>query len=194
MNKKIMELVDEYAYQLAVRDPESVAVQKARAAIEAALPNLPDASGNVPTVPERDAFTVNFMRLAGLDKHKARECAEIVLQVLSAAPAQVSDKPSAEQPRNEPVAQQEIRQFRKEGCSDWYDGIPDQSDGGGPYQTRVLFTSPQVQQPMSDEQAFQDDGIMDWNGKYGNWTLPTLMIFIRAVERFHKIGLPTIGG
>ncbi len=37
-----------------------------------------------PMTPERDAFTVNFIRLAGLDKHKARECAGIALQVIAA--------------------------------------------------------------------------------------------------------------
>jgi hypothetical protein len=41
-------------------------------------------------MPERDEITVNLVRLAGLDKHKARECEEIVRQVLNrgaAAPA-----------------------------------------------------------------------------------------------------------
>jgi hypothetical protein len=32
-----------------------------------------------------DCFAVNFMRLAGLDKHKARECETIARQVLAAA-------------------------------------------------------------------------------------------------------------
>ena len=43
------------------------------------------------------------------------------------------------QPKQEPVA---IYQFRAPRCSDWYDGIPDQRDGRGPYQTRTLYTSP----------------------------------------------------
>lgn len=47
----------------------------------------------------------------------------------------------AEQPaQQEPVA---VHQFRKRGCSDWYDGYPDHTDGGGPYESRTLYTSPQ---------------------------------------------------
>jgi len=34
---------------------------------------------------ESDAMTVNFMRHAGLDKHKARECKEVVGMMLRAA-------------------------------------------------------------------------------------------------------------
>lgn len=33
-------------------------------------------------------------------------------------------------------------QFRKGGCSDWYDGVPDVEDGAGPYETRTLYTAP----------------------------------------------------
>jgi hypothetical protein len=35
-----------------------------------------------------------------------------------------------------------IHQWRKPHCFDWHDGHPDITDGGGPYETRVLFTSP----------------------------------------------------
>ncbi|CAB4130565.1 hypothetical protein UFOVP133_1, partial [uncultured Caudovirales phage] len=38
----------------------------------------------------------------------------------------------------EPVA---VHQFRKRGCSDWYDGNPDHTDGCGPYEARTLYTS-----------------------------------------------------
>jgi hypothetical protein len=41
----------------------------------------------------------------------------------------------------EPVA---VPQFRKQYCSDWYDGHPDNEDGGGPYETRTLYTRPQA--------------------------------------------------
>lgn len=34
-----------------------------------------------------------------------------------------------------------VHQFRKRNCSDWYDGVPDNDDGGGPYETRTLYTS-----------------------------------------------------
>ncbi|CAB4133055.1 hypothetical protein UFOVP252_43 [uncultured Caudovirales phage] len=34
-----------------------------------------------------------------------------------------------------------VHQFRKRGCSDWYDGNPDHTDGCGPYEARTLYTS-----------------------------------------------------
>ena len=40
-----------------------------------------------------------------------------------------------EQQQAEPVA---VYQWRKQGCADWYDGHPDYSDCGGPYETRTL--------------------------------------------------------
>lgn len=32
-----------------------------------------------------------------------------------------------------------IIQFRKPYCADWFDGYPDPTDGGGPYETRTLY-------------------------------------------------------
>lgn len=42
-------------------------------------------------------------------------------------------------PVQEPVA---VHQYRVPHCSDWYDGIPDHHDGHGPYEVRVLYTTP----------------------------------------------------
>ena len=33
-----------------------------------------------------------------------------------------------------------VHQFRKKHCADWYDGFADHSDGGGPYEERILYT------------------------------------------------------
>jgi hypothetical protein len=44
------------------------------------------------------------------------------------------------QEQGEPVA---IHQFRHFYCADWYDGVPDQHDGFGPYEVRTLYTTPQ---------------------------------------------------
>ena len=49
--------------------------------------------------------------------------------------------------QQEPVA---VHQFRKRGCSDWYDGYPDHTDGRGPYQARTLYTSPPAQKEPVD--------------------------------------------
>lgn len=32
-----------------------------------------------------------------------------------------------------------IIQFRKPYCADWFDGYPDPTDDGGPYETRTLY-------------------------------------------------------
>lgn len=60
----------------------------ARAAIEA----------NTPAVLERDAIAVNLLRHAGLDKHKARECADLVLQMLAAPQPQPVAQPDPRHP------------------------------------------------------------------------------------------------
>lgn len=52
------------------------------------------------------------------------------------------------QPQQEPVA---VHQWRKPLCCNWYDGHPDNSDGGGPYETRVLYTSPPARKPLTDD-------------------------------------------
>jgi len=44
-----------------------------------------------------------------------------------------------------------VPQFRKVGCADWYDGFPDHSDGGGPYEVRTLYTAPQGQTAKGDK-------------------------------------------
>ena len=45
----------------------------------------------------------------------------------------------------EKLKQQEpVAQFRKVGCSDWYDGYPDNEDRGGPYETRSIYAAPAV--------------------------------------------------
>ena len=40
---------------------------------------------------------------------------------------------------------QPVHQFRRRLCADWYDGHPDHEDGGGPYETRILYTAQQAQ-------------------------------------------------
>ena len=51
----------------------------------------------------------------------------------------------------EPVA---IHQFRELHSAVWHDGYADHSDGGGPYEERVLYTAPPRREwaPLTDEQ------------------------------------------
>lgn len=59
------------------------------------------------------------------------------------------------------LAQQDaepVYQFRKKGCADWYDGYPDHTDGGGPYETRTLYATPQPAEPVSQH---PDDAAVD---------------------------------
>jgi hypothetical protein len=38
-------------------------------------------------------------------------------------------------------AQEPIHQWREKHSPYWYDGYPDNEDGGGPYETRTLYTA-----------------------------------------------------
>ena len=68
--------------------PDGIAVDLAMSEIIALVDPWPVAGtlrGMAATdTPPADAFTVNFVRLAGLSKDKARECEEIVRTVLAA--------------------------------------------------------------------------------------------------------------
>jgi hypothetical protein len=66
----------------------------------------------------------------------------------------------------EPVV---VHQFRKLGCADWYDGLPDHEDGYGPYEARILYTAPQPRrQPLTDEEIME---IVNANAGYGGTNL-----------------------
>jgi hypothetical protein len=41
--------------------------------------------------------------------------------------------------------QEPIHQWRQKHSPYWYDGYPDNDDGGGPYETRTLYTTPPAQ-------------------------------------------------
>jgi hypothetical protein len=56
------------------------------------------------------------------------------------------------QQQAEPVA---VYQWRKQGCADWYDGHPDYSDCGGPYETRTLYTTPPQRKPLTINEVEQ---------------------------------------
>lgn len=107
-------------------------------------------------------------------------------------------------PVQEPVA---VHQFRKCGCSDWVDGHPDHTDGGGPYETRTLYTAPPEQRkPLSDEEIEallpEPDGTAEVDtvrvlvapGLYGTeyteadaWKKESVIQVVRAVEAAHGI-------
>lgn len=66
------------------------------------------------------------------------------LDALEKVEARLASKPPA-------VEQKPVFQWRTKGCADWYDGHPDPEDGGGPYETRTLYTA-----PVQPEQVAQD--------------------------------------
>ena len=45
-----------------------------------------------------------------------------------------------------------VHQFRKQYCANWYDGHPDHTDGGGPYEERTLYLAPPQRPPLTDEE------------------------------------------
>ena len=49
---------------------------------------------------------------------------------------------------------QPVHQFRRRLCAEWYDGHPDHEDGGGPYETRILYTAQQAQ-PVDEQAEFE---------------------------------------
>jgi len=97
-------------------------------------------------------------------------------------PEPVKPRGEATLAQQEPVA---VHQFRKRGCSDWYDGYPDHTDGRGPYQARTLYTSPPAQRkPLTDEEIkelYGDDDNFRMTKKY-------VIAFARAIEAAHGIG------
>jgi hypothetical protein len=58
-------------------------------------------------------------------------------------------------PQQEPVA---VHQFRKQYCANWYDGHPDHTDGGGPYEERTLYAQPPRREWQSLSKEEIDDG------------------------------------
>ena len=69
-----------------------------------------------------------------------------------------------QEPMQEPVA---VHQWHKRHCADWYDGYPDHEDGGGPYETRVLYTQPQPQSVTLNWEPLQEfwrkNPQLDWD-------------------------------
>jgi hypothetical protein len=49
------------------------------------------------------------------------------------------------QARSAPV-QEPVHQWQQKHSPYWYDGYPDNDDGGGPYETRTLYTTPPAAQ------------------------------------------------
>jgi hypothetical protein len=70
------------------------------------------------------------MALAELHKGRADDCGEL------ARALEASIRNLAQQ------GGEAVAQWRKVNCSDWYDGLPDHEDGGGPYETRTLYSHP----------------------------------------------------
>lgn len=68
------------------------------------------------------------------------------------------------------VAEREpVAQFRKAGCSDWYDGLPDYQDGRGPYEERTLYLDPPPTSELEAEnarlRAERDDFKDEWQAE-----------------------------
>lgn len=78
-----------------------------------------------------------------------------------------------------------VHQFRTAYCSDWYDGLPDHEDGGGPYETRTLFTRPQPAQRPPLTVAEVEAIIARWSYElHGD----RARFIVRETELAHGIG------
>ncbi|WP_293371532.1 hypothetical protein [Nevskia sp.] len=78
----------------------------------------------------------------------------------------------------------EVYQYRKQGCANWYDGHPDLDDGGGPYESRTLYTAP----PWPEARIHNQDPVsvedMDAFRKYWN-------AFVAAATKTTAQGTPS---
>ena len=115
---------------------------------------------------ERKALKMNTKKMLGL----AAEAAGIDYR---AALAQ------QDEPVQEPVA---VHQFRKQCCAAWYDGHPDHTDWGGPYEERTLYTAPPDRKPLTSDKDRPDQGTTYVEG-YGYVDTRA----VRAIERAHGI-------
>ena len=61
----------------------------------------------------------------------------------------------------------EVRQFRRVGCADWYDGNPDHEDGRGPYEARTLYASQPA--PVVPDDVARDAGWFRLIRDGGGW-------------------------
>lgn len=93
--------------------------------------------------------------------------------------------PHAQQaePVQEPVS---VYQWRKQGCADWYDGHPDYSDCGGPYETRTLYAAPPQRKPLTDDdlRKLADKHLFHQPESY---EVSGVFALARAVEAEHHI-------
>jgi hypothetical protein len=81
----------------------------------------------------------------------------------------------------EPVA---IHQFRHFYCADWYDGVPDQHDGFGPYEVRTLYTTPQQRTwvGLTDEEVDELDCVKVMWQDYESCEIHGIKEFYRNIE------------
>ena len=115
--------------------------------------------------------------------------AEAATAALRAALMSVPD--GAEQPAEQEPAV--LHQFHKRGCADWYDGLPDHEDGGGPYETRTLYTAPPPAQQCNcvKRESLTDFDIADRFYAIGGAGANSLRYFaagVRYAEVAHGIG------
>jgi hypothetical protein len=104
MNKQeIMELVDEFGRLCVVRGWDTEEAVKARAAIEAALPDVPE---HCVICGSSEPFAGSC---GGGRLNQAALCYQRIHAMLSAAP----EPAQAEQPRNEPVQQEQIKELEE---------------------------------------------------------------------------------
>jgi hypothetical protein len=83
-----------------------------------------------------------------MDKDTALDLALEALESCSGVPhwpAICATITAIKQARSAPV-QEPVHQWRQKHSPYWYDGYPDNYDGGGPYETRVLYTTPPAAQ------------------------------------------------
>jgi len=80
--------------------------------------------------------------------------------------------------------QEPVHQWRQKHSPYWYDGYPDNDDGGGPYETRILYTTPPAAQRqwvgLTDEEISEAYNAASRKALYGMG--PTRVDVYEAIE------------
>lgn len=125
----------------------------------------------------RSRLQLRWNTRAALEQQQAEPCQYCGLSECDPKCMWIEQAP---QQQAEPVA---VHQWRKQGCSDWYDGHSDFGDAGWPYETRTLYTTPPQRKPLTDEQVHAI-----WDHKYRGWfSRSQIEDITRAIEAAHGI-------
>ncbi len=118
-----------------------------------------EAGMNLLTDKEIDAVSLEIMGFAVLDKEQ-NETARMIARAIETAVLEKLGKVDVEP----------VHQFRHEHCADWYDGLPDHGDGGGPYETRTLYPASALAALQQEIEMLKAEKMLDYTSLYDKYS------------------------